>query len=73
MKKLSSSFIALLAVGLFFSLCACDAIVLRDQNEENTKNAQESGAPTETDPVVPEETNPVTSEEMNPAPPKKSL
>lgn len=71
MKKLSSSFIALLAVGLFFSLCACDAIVLRDQNEENTKNAQESGAPTETDPVVPEETNPVTSEEMNPAPPKK--
>ena len=67
MKKSSSFLIVLLAVGLIFSLCACDVIVLRDQNEKNPNNTQESGAPTGTDPVVPEETNPVTPEETNPA------
>lgn len=67
MKKSSSFLIVLLAVGLIFSLCACDVIVLRDQNEKNPNNTQESGAPTGTDPVVPEETNSVTPEETNPA------
>ena len=62
MKKSSSFLIVLLAVGLIFSLCACDVIVLRDQNEKNPNNTQESGAPTGTDPVVLEETNPVTPE-----------
>lgn len=65
MKKLSSSLTVLLAVGLFFSLCACETIVPRDQNEENTKITQESGAPTETAPIIPEETTAVTSEVMN--------
>lgn len=48
MKKFSSLLVVLLAVWLCFSLCACSAAVLRDQNEEITQNTQESAAPTET-------------------------
>ena len=71
MKKLSSSLTVLLAVGLFITLCACETIAPRDQNEDTTKITQESGAPTETAPIVPEETTAVTSEVMNPEPTQK--
>lgn len=62
MKKLSSFLIVLLAVGLCFSLCACERIEDSNQNEENTKNTQESGDPTEFDSVISEEVKPSQDE-----------
>lgn len=74
MKKISLFLIVLLAVALIFSLCACDATMVREPIEENTQKTQESSLPTETDTAVPEETNPVTSEEINPEPlPKEPI
>ena len=62
MKKFSSLLVVLLAVWLCFSLCACSAAVLRDQNEKESSDTKDSDTDMEKDTAESEETMPIFTE-----------